>query len=60
MVFTDISVMLIVSQQQNVNNCRASGLSKLKRSSSQSKSQSDGKQKDISAYFHNSFAFQKR
>ena len=55
-LFADISVMLSVSQRQNVGNCRASGLSKLKHGSSQS----DSAQKDISAYFQNSFAFQKR
>jgi len=47
--------MLTVSQSQNVGKCRAAGLSKLK-----SKCQSENKQKDISAYFRNSFAFHKR
>jgi len=53
--------MLTVSQSQSVGKCRAAGLSKpLKSNSSQSKCQPDKKQKDISAYFRNSFAFHKR
>ena len=46
------------SPVQSASSCRASGLPKHKRTSSQSKS--DNKQTDISAYFRDTFAFQKR
>jgi len=53
---------LLAPESPAVGNCRASGLSKLKHGPTKPKSHQsvNDKQKDISAYFRNSFAFQKR